>query len=153
MTLHVPRCLKGCSVPGHHPSPGPYGRGCACETPRSRPRLVCTSQCTARVYIAATHLEGLERVDSFLKMIGRGVQDVIALHTMTIVEEAVEEDTSLKVCDGTFSGLLMPRAASTEHLQSSRFYGIALTEPHKYYKHPSMPSAWCRLTHSLTSCH
>ncbi len=53
--------------------------------------------CTAKVYIAATHLEGMERVEALLKGLGRGVQDVVALHTMTIIEEALEEDPSLKV--------------------------------------------------------
>ncbi|CAL5223345.1 g5848 [Coccomyxa viridis] len=38
----------------------------------------------------------MERVEALLKGLGRGVQDVVALHTMTIVEEALEEDPSLK---------------------------------------------------------
>lgn len=95
-----------------------HDRGCACKPPRSRPGLVRTTGCIARVYIAATHLEGMERVESFLKIVGRGVQDVIALHTMTIIEEAVEGETSLNVRSGSFSGLRVS-PYSCERLPSS----------------------------------
>ena len=39
----------------------------------------------------------MDRVDSLLRAMGPGVQDVIALHTMTIIEEAMEGDMSTKV--------------------------------------------------------
>ena len=55
------------------------------------------SECAARIYIAATYLEGMDRVESMLEILGPSVQDVIALHTMTIIEETLEGDTSIKV--------------------------------------------------------
>ena len=73
------------------------GRGYTSTRSRTRKPPFRTTVCTAKVYIAATHLEGMERVEALLKGLGRGVQDVVALHTMTIVEEALEEDPSLKV--------------------------------------------------------
>ena len=76
-----------------------HGRESTRISPRTRAWPICTTVCRARVYIAATHLEGMERVEALLKAVGPGVQNVIALHTMTIIEEAVEGDTSLKVCD------------------------------------------------------
>ena len=74
-----------------------HGRGCSRTSPLTRVRPARTIACTAKVYIAATHLEGMERVESLLEALGRGFQDVVALHTMTIIEQAVEGDASLKV--------------------------------------------------------
>lgn len=53
----------------------------------------CTTARAAKVYIAATHLEGMGRVESLLQALGRNAEDVIALHTMTIIEEAAEDET------------------------------------------------------------
>ena len=81
-----------------------HGRGRTRNGAWTRTRPVRTTVCSAKVYIAATHLEGMDRVESLLKGLGEGVQDVVALHTMTIIEEAVEGDNSLKVCDGPSAG-------------------------------------------------
>lgn len=62
---------------------------------RSRPYP--TSACAAKVYIAATHLEGMEGAESLLRVFGSNVQNVVALHTMTIIEEAVEGPDDAKV--------------------------------------------------------
>ena len=39
------------------------------------------------MYLAVTHLEGLGRVEDMLQALGRSMPDVLALHTMTVVEE------------------------------------------------------------------
>jgi len=57
-----------------------------------------TTACAAKVYIAATHLEGMDRVESLLQALGRNAEDVISLHTMTIIEEAAEDETGAKAC-------------------------------------------------------
>lgn len=54
--------------------------------------------CASKVYVAATHLEGMEKAETLLRALGRNVQDVIALHTMTIIEDDVEGSADLKVC-------------------------------------------------------
>ena len=49
------------------------------------------------MYIAATPLEGMERVDSLLQALGRSAQKLAALHTMTIIEEIVDGEADDKV--------------------------------------------------------
>ena len=49
------------------------------------------------MYIAATTLEGMERVDSLLEALGRSAQKLAALHTMTIIEENVDGEADAKV--------------------------------------------------------
>ena len=49
------------------------------------------------MYIAATPLEGMERVDSLLEALGRSAQKLAALHTMTIIEENVDGEADAKV--------------------------------------------------------
>ena len=49
------------------------------------------------MYIAATSLEGMERIDSLLEALGESAQKVAALHTMTIIEETVDGEADAKV--------------------------------------------------------
>ena len=49
------------------------------------------------MYIAATPLDGMERVDSLLEALGRSAQKLAALHTMTIIEEGVDGKADVKV--------------------------------------------------------
>lgn len=64
----------------------------------STPRHSCSiTRCAAAadkpqlVYLAATQLEGLGRVKDMLQSLGRSMPDVLALHTMTVVEEQCAE--------------------------------------------------------------
>lgn len=49
------------------------------------------------MYIAATPLEGMERIDSMLGALGRSAQKLAALHTMTIIEENIDGEADAKV--------------------------------------------------------
>ena len=81
---------------GSQASSFPRAHG-ACLKARARSRGCPLGACAARVYIAATHLEGMEGVDSLLKALGRSAQNLAALHTMTIIEETVHGEADAKV--------------------------------------------------------
>ena len=61
------------------------------------------------MYIAATPLEGMERVDSLLEALGRSAQKLAALHTMTIIEDNVDEEADAKVSKPPFCSTVKNR--------------------------------------------
>ncbi|CAK0784889.1 hypothetical protein CVIRNUC_008094 [Coccomyxa viridis] len=68
----------------------------SCLRAQGRSGRCCLRACAARVYIAATPLEGMERIDSMLGALGRSAQKLAALHTMTIIEENIDGEADAK---------------------------------------------------------
>jgi len=98
--LDVNRITSAEMLPGPHPQAIPRGAQSNAQSNywTGKTRRNRTAACAAKVYIAATHLEGMDRVGSLLQALGRNAEDVIALHTMTIIEEAAEDEPGAKAC-------------------------------------------------------